>query len=59
MKEKDAKYYEEQINVFTPCKAKVKDNELLVDFMNGSSGRAETEDQAEALYQKARKMKGI
>lgn len=59
MKQQDARYYAEQINSFTPAKAKTKGGELIVDFLDGSpKEKTRDEEIADLLYKKARKKEG-
>jgi hypothetical protein len=50
MKKEDAKYYAEQFNAFTPCRATCSEGKLKVD---GKVVR--TQEQAERLYYQERK----
>lgn len=58
MKKEDAAYYAEQINVFTPAKAKAKDGELIV-FLGNQTRRTRNEEEADELYRAASRLRGV
>jgi len=50
MKKSDVKYYADQINSFTPCRAVEMKNYITVTFPDGKRVLAKTEDRADELY---------
>jgi len=52
MKQKDVKYYADQINSFTPCEAVEKKNRITIVFPNEKKKTVSTENEANEIYLK-------
>ena len=54
----NVKYYADQINIFTPCKAVEKKNTILVISPDGKKKRCSAENSADSVYRDCANLTG-